>query len=235
MPLRSIWDDLELSPKIWDACAVARTNGFRSMWIDSYCIDKSSSSELSYAWYARAIVCYASYLADVPAGEVHGAPHSKFRRSRWFTRGWTLQELIAPRHVEFIAQDWTHIGSKHTLVNLVEGVTGINERALLHLTSLDKFSVSQRLSWASKRRTTRVEDEAYSLLGIFDISIPALYGEGQRAFRRLQEEVMRRIPDQSLFAWGDVLLASSQTAPNDTPAAKKYAPPVTPTSYMLHQ
>ena len=226
MPLCSIWDDPELSPKIRDACAVARTNGFRYIWIDSCCIDKSSSSELSeainsmYAWYARAIVCYA-YLADVPAEEDHGAPRSKFRRSRWFTRGWTLQELIAPRHVEFIAQDWTSIGSKHTLISLVEGVTGVNERALLHLTSLDKFSVSQRLSWASRRQTTRVEDQAYSLLGIFDINMPALYGEGERAFRRLQEEIMRRIPDQSLFAWGDVLLESSRPTPEGTPAAKK--------------
>ncbi|PIL29187.1 hypothetical protein GSI_09236 [Ganoderma sinense ZZ0214-1] len=229
-PARSIWDDSELSPKVRHACAIARANGFRYLWIDSCCIDKASSSELSeainsmYAWYARAIVCYA-YLADVPAGEDHGAPRSRFRKSRWFTRGWTFQELLAPRHVEFVAQDWTAIGSKHTLVSLVEGITGIDERALLHLTPLDKFSVSQRLSWASKRQTTRVEDEAYSLLGIFDINMPTLYGEGERAFRRLQEEIMRRIPDQSLFAWGDVLLTSSETPPEGTPAATNPTPP----------
>ena len=204
-----IWDDPELSSKIREACAIARANGFRYIWIDSCCIDKSSSSELSevinsmYSWYARAIVCYA-YLADVPADEDHAKDHSCFRESRWFTRGWTLQELIAPLHVEFLAQDWTVIGTKHALVDLVQSVTKIDYKALLHLEPLDRFSVAQRLSWASTRKTTRVEDQAYSLLGIFDINMPTLYGEGERAFRRLQEAIMQRIPDQSLFAWGRV-------------------------------
>ena len=215
-PPCSIWEDPELSPKIHDACAVARAYGYRYLWIDSCCIDKSSSSELSeainsmYLWYASADICYA-YLADVPAGDDHWRDGSHFRKSRWFTRGWTLQELIAPLHVEFLCQDWAGIGSKHILIDLIESVTGISYEALLHLDPLDKFSVSQRLSWAAKRETTRVEDRAYSLLGIFNINMPTLYGEGSLAFRRLQEQIMQRIPDQSLFAWGFVDLQGTRT------------------------
>nr|VWP01210.1 Aspartyl proteinase [Ganoderma boninense] len=210
-PPQCIWDDPELSPKIRDACRVARENGYRYIWIDSCCIDKSSSSELSeainsmYRWYALARVCYA-YLADVRLEEDPHAGGSAFRQSRWFQRGWTLQELIAPAYVEFLSKDWSHIGSKHTLADLVEGITAIHYAALLRLKSLDSFSVAQRLSWAAERQTTRVEDKAYSLLGIFDINMQPLYGEGPRAFRRLQEQIMQRIPDQSLFAWGRVYL-----------------------------
>ena len=205
-PLSSIWDDTKLSSKIREACRVARKNGYRYLWIDSCCIDKTSSSELSesinsmYQWYSLADVCYA-FLADVPALEDHQSQDSHFRRSRWFTRGWTLQELIAPLKVVFIAKDWTTIGSKFSLADLITEITTIDHNALLHIELLDEFSVAQRLSWASERDTTRVEDRAYSLLGIFDINMPTLYGEGNRAFRRLQEEIMRRTPDQTLFAW----------------------------------
>ncbi|PIL28625.1 hypothetical protein GSI_08667 [Ganoderma sinense ZZ0214-1] len=153
-----------------------------------------------YQWYTYAEVCYA-YLADVTAKEDAYAIVSTFRCSRWFSRGWTLQELIAPAHVEFLAKDWTPIGSKRSLGTLVSTITNIHYTALLRLEPLSEFSVAQRLSWASRRQTTRVEDRAYSLLGIFDINMPLLYGEGERAFRRLQEEIMRRIPDQSLFSW----------------------------------
>ena len=205
-PARTVWSDPELSPKIRNACAVARANGYQYLWIDSCCIDKTSSSELSeainsmYQWYADAEVCYA-FLADVPADEDHAREGSHFRRSRWFTRGWTLQELIAPAHVVFFTMDWNFMGSKQSLAYLVTQITGINYNALLRVEPLTEFSVAQRLSWAARRQTTRVEDRAYSLLGIFDINMPTLYGEGNRAFRRLQEEIMRRIPDQSLFAW----------------------------------
>ncbi|PIL28778.1 hypothetical protein GSI_08822 [Ganoderma sinense ZZ0214-1] len=219
---RSIWDNPNLSPKIRDACAVARKRRYRYIWIDSCCIDKSSSSELSeainsmYRWYSLADICVA-YLADVPPGDNHHADDSCFHRSRWFRRGWTLQELIAPVWLEFLSQDWAPIGSKHVLVSLVESVTDIDYEALLKLKPLDAFSVAQRLSWAAKRETTREEDRAYSLLGIFDIHIPTIYGEGDRAFRRLQEPIMQRIPDQSLFAWGDVYLPGSQLPSSSLP------------------
>ena len=205
-PLSPIWNDQKLSPKIREACRVARENGYRYLWIDSCCIDKTSSSELSesinsmYLWYTLAHVCYA-FLPDVPAKEDHVSAGSCFRKSRWFTRGWTLQELIAPVDVRFLSMEWMFIGSKDSLADLVVDITKIQHDALLNLGSLDEFSIAQRLSWAAERQTTRVEDRAYSLLGIFDINMPTLYGEGWRALRRLQEEIMRRTPDQSLFAW----------------------------------
>ena len=205
-PLSPIWTDSDLSPKIRDACRVARANGYRYLWIDSCCIDKTSSSELSeainsmYQWYARADVCYA-FLADVPAEEDHRRGESKFRQSRWFARGWTLQELIAPANVLFLCDDWTCIGSKHSLASLITEITNVSYNALLRVEPLKEFCVAERLSWAARRQTTRVEDRAYSLLGIFGINMPTLYGEGEGAFRRFQEEIMRRIPDQSLFAW----------------------------------
>ncbi|KAM5546278.1 hypothetical protein V8D89_000404 [Ganoderma adspersum] len=218
---KSIWDDPELAPKIRDACRIARENGYRYIWIDSCCIDKSSSSELSeainsmYKWYGLAAVCYA-YLADVPPGMDHQAKGSAFCKSRWFRRGWTSAsspkrckgELIAPLSVQFLSEEWAPISSKRDLVDLVESVTKIDERALLRVELLDMFSVAQRLSWAANRKTTREEDQAYSLLGMFDINMPTLYGEGNRAFRRLQEQIMQRTPDQSLFAWGGIYPSS---------------------------
>ena len=231
MPQHScIWVDSKLSPKILEACRVAREAGYEHLWVDSCCIDKASSSELSeainsmYQWYGLSTVCYA-YLADVPPGKDPSEEGSAFRESRWFKRGWTLQELIAPESVIFLASDWTPIGSKLDLVDLVEEITGIPDEALVHWTSLDAFSVAQRLSWAASRETTRVEDSAYSLLGIFDITMPTLYGEGDRAFRKLQEEILRRVPDQSIFAWGHVyqgLDLSEQQATRETEYSLHY-------------
>ena len=129
--------------------------------------------------------------------------NSAFRHSRWFRRGWTLQELIAPRVVVFLSLDWRFLGTKASLAKVVQAVTGVDRRVLLHRVRLDEVSVAQRMAWAAERRTTRVEDEAYALLGIFGVNMPTLYGEGRRAFVRLQEEIVKRIPDQSLFTWGD--------------------------------
>ncbi|PIL27502.1 hypothetical protein GSI_10653 [Ganoderma sinense ZZ0214-1] len=209
-------DDPVVSAKIRMACVNARAYGHRYIWIDSCCIDKSSSTELSeainsmYRWYGKATVCYA-FLADVSSDENTHDTASQIRRSRWFTRGWTLQELIAPRHVVFLSQEWRILGSKSSLAPLLEEVSGIERAVLTHEKQLDAVSVAARMSWASMRSTTRAEDEAYSLLGIFDINMPTLYGEGRRAFARLQEEIVRQIPDQSLFAWGNVYLYSRLT------------------------
>ena len=209
----SIWYDSRLSRKVRDACAFARRHGHRYLWIDSCCIDKTSSSELSesinsmFQWYAGAAVCY-TFLADVPSEESPDADGSRFRRSRWFTRGWTLQELVAPSELLFLSSDWEIIGSKRQLAGLIEAISNVDREALLREKPLNKFSVAQRLSWAARRETTRVEDRAYSLLGIFGINMSTLYGEGEGALRRLQEEIMRRIPDQSLFAWRSVYMPS---------------------------
>ncbi|KAI1792682.1 heterokaryon incompatibility protein-domain-containing protein, partial [Ganoderma leucocontextum] len=193
------------SEKVRRACAVARAHGHRLLWLDMCCIDRTSSAELSEAvnsmfrWYRDASVCYV-FLSDEGTEDPRDA-NSAFRHSRWFRRGWTLQELIAPRVVVFLSLDWRFLGTKASLAKVIKAVTGIDRRILLHRMRLDEVSVAKRMSWAAERKTTRVEDEAYSLLGIFDVNMPILYGEGQRAFVRLQEEIVKHIPDQSLFTW----------------------------------
>ncbi|KAI0658003.1 HET-domain-containing protein [Cubamyces menziesii] len=198
------------SPKIRGCCALARRHGYRWVWIDSCCIDKTSSTELSeainsmYEWYAAADLCFA-FLEDVSDDHDPRLKDSKFRRSRWFTRGWTLQELIAPATVLFVSKEWRLLGTKASLADLVEEITGIGKDVLTHRTSLESVSVARRMSWAAKRQTTREEDKAYSLLGIFGVNMPTIYGEGRNAFIRLQEEILKQVPDQSIFAWGPIL------------------------------
>ncbi|EIW62999.1 HET-domain-containing protein, partial [Trametes versicolor FP-101664 SS1] len=188
------------------ACEYALQEGFDYIWIDSCCIDKTSSAELSeainsmYQWYSQSTVCYA-FLHDVSSDENPNAPNSQFRRSLWFTRGWTLQELIAPRVVIFVSAEWHKLGGKDGLSDVIQAVTGVNREILTHTQSLQSVSVAQRMRWASGRVTTRKEDEAYSLLGIFGVNLPTIYGEGALAFVRLQEEILKQIPDQSIFAW----------------------------------
>ncbi|KAI0743049.1 heterokaryon incompatibility protein-domain-containing protein [Daedaleopsis nitida] len=193
--------------KIRNFCIYAEAAGYEWAWIDTCCIDKTSSAELSeainsmYAWYADADVCYA-FLEDVPDDDDPDAPGSAFRRSKWFTRGWTLQELIAPMDVVFLSQNWAPLCSKCAAPGLIRDVTGVDIDVLVSAVQLPSVPAAKRLSWASRRETTRVEDEAYSLMGIFGVNIPVMYGEGRRAFRRLQEEIMKQSPDHTLFVWG---------------------------------
>ena len=200
------------SPKIRECCRLAESHGYQWLWIDTCCIDRSSSAELSeavnsmFAWYSQAHVCYA-YLYDVSrSGSLHRR-ESAFRKSRWFSRGWTLQELIAPRSLVFLSQDWTMVGTKASLASLLEEITGIDADVLTFRRSVADVSVARRMWWASTRKTTRIEDEAYSLMGLFGVHMPTVYGEGARAFRRFQEEILKRTSDQTLFAWGNVLPA----------------------------
>ena len=194
------------SPKIRNACVYALSDGLLLIWIDTCCIDKTSSAELSeainsmYEWYGRATVCYP-FLHDVDANEDPQKPESSFRRSRWHTRGWTLQELIAPAVVVFLSSTWCMVGGKHGLSKLLSEVTGVDADILTHSRPLSAVSIAQRMCWASRRVTTRKEDEAYCLMGLFGIHIPVIYGEGSKAFLRLQEEILRQIPDQSIFLW----------------------------------
>lgn len=206
-PTRSVNAVLEVaSPKIRAACALAFADGFHYIWIDSCCINKSSSAELSeainsmYTWYGSSTVCYA-FLHDVDGNEDPYIGRSTFRESRWFRRGWTLQELIAPSTVIFVSSAWRALGTKATFSGLIGEITHIDEEILLQSMPLSSVSVARRMSWASERVTSRKEDEAYCLMGIFDVHIPVLYGEGVRAFIRLQEEILKRIPDQSIFVW----------------------------------
>ncbi|KAL1948106.1 hypothetical protein VTO73DRAFT_12181 [Trametes versicolor] len=206
LPPQSILSDPRLAEKIRRSCAVAREAGYKWLWIDSCCIDKASSSELSeainsmYVWYKHSAVCFA-FLPDVSGEDELAAEKSEFRRSRWFTRGWTLQELIAPHVVVFLSKDWGPIGTKSTLASTVASITHISEPVLNHTQDVKDASVAMRMAWASQRVTTREEDEAYSLMGIFGVNMPALYGEGRYAFIRLQEEILEQECDQSLFAW----------------------------------
>ncbi|KAE8868187.1 hypothetical protein PTNB29_02098 [Pyrenophora teres f. teres] len=237
--------------KIQQSCQQALKDGIRFVWVDTCCIDKTSSSELSeainsmYEWYQKSQVCYAylsdvqtwpSYKAEDATGHwvnnddyflaeesnlrpMHEQPILLVMKSKWWTRGWTLQELIAPRSVTFYvnaAHGWNKIGTKISLVELVASRTGINH-GVLRGQNVNECSIAERLSWASERQTTRTEDLAYCLLGIVGVNMPLLYGEGAKAFLRLQvgllsqqavhythipqEEIMKQTDDQTLFAW----------------------------------
>lgn len=204
------------SKKIDGCCEQALKDDLKYVWIDTCCIDKSSSAELSEAinsmfnWYRKSEVCYA-YLSDVRPRIKISLPDDEFPEyldeSRWFTRGWTLQELIAPKNVVFYDKSWNLIGRKSPSKNdrkftrYLSKATQIDFYALRYQNSFSNFSVAQRMSWAAKRTTTRVEDTAYSLLGLFEINMPLLYGEGTRAFSRLQEEILKASDDESIFAW----------------------------------
>lgn len=261
--------------KVQNSCQQACVDGYSYIWIDTCCIDKSSSAELSEAinsmwqWYQRAGICYA-YLEDVALGtpkvftdwsEVpehvlndgyttedittddgrtvkvvwlkDTAPVVRsFTKSRWFTRGWTLQELIAPRDVEFYSSSWVLIASRQRnkdYAQRIEEKTGIplsilrraacscpqhRQRVTIpdlkctscgqrlnSLAILDSHSIAERMSWAAGRKTTRLEDRAYSLLGLFGVHMPLLYGEGDRAFLRLQDEIIKISDDDSILAF----------------------------------
>jgi hypothetical protein len=185
--------------KLEGACHLAATQGYDYIWIDTCCIDKSSSAELSeainsmYIWYACSAVCYA-YLSDVDN-------RTQIGDSRWFTRGWTLQELIAPRFVEFYAADWAYLGNNPSLISTISRASRVDERVLARQVDPLEVSVAKRMYWASGRTTTRLEDEAYCMMGLFGVNMPLLYGEGDKAFLRLQQEITKVTHDQSILAW----------------------------------
>jgi Heterokaryon incompatibility protein (HET) len=206
--------------KILNCCTLARSQGYEWVWIDTCYIDTKSSAELSeainsmYRWYANAKICYA-YLSDVQVQTVNGRRAVLgFEKSKWFMRGWTLQELLAPNQVLFLDNKWKTIGTKnkfsfHEGENLSERlskITGIPEEALRGRFypwdfAESRLSVAQRMSWAAARKTSRIEDMAYCLLGIFGVNMPLLYGEGKKAFLRLQQEILKKSHDESIFAW----------------------------------
>jgi hypothetical protein len=191
--------------KIRGSCKIVIQHGLSYIWIDTCCIDKTSSAELTesinsmYRWYQNARVCYV-YLADVPNGGDIGSGDLTFEKSRWFTRGWTLQELIAPSDVRFYSQSWDPIGTKYTLSSEISEITSI-DIGVLKGEDPQLMSMAIKMFWASNRKTTRPEDTAYCLMGLFDVNMPLMYGEGKKAFIRLQEEIMKYSDDHSLFAW----------------------------------
>ncbi|KAL2137270.1 hypothetical protein VTI74DRAFT_5001 [Chaetomium olivicolor] len=196
--------------KIDYCCTQAAADGYDWTWIDTCCIDKSSSAELSEAinsmfrWYRDSSVCYA-YFDDVQESTKYFHVVIELTGARWFTRGWTLQELLAPKALVLYSRDWKRIGLREEWCHTISDITGI-DRTYLCGTPLEEASVSKRMSWAARRSTSRLEDIAYCLLGLFDVNMPLLYGEGKKAFRRLQEEILKANPmDHTLFAWGKIV------------------------------
>ncbi|KAI0157450.1 heterokaryon incompatibility protein-domain-containing protein [Xylariaceae sp. FL1272] len=261
------WSTKKGARKVFDSAAITAKKGHKYIWIDTCCIDKSSSSELSEAinsmfnWYLKSSICFV-YLADfaLPHAAKNGendcyaisdnqkieqmtrrrfgkpltndggglAPlhdqgshdtRSHDSRSflqglkdcRWFTRGWTLQELIAPHEVQFYDGNWTFFGTRISLSESLQQITNIAIEVLVFGTLgiegrnhrlprfLKRYSVWEKMVWAAARETLRVEDTAYCLLGIFDINMPLLYGEGPRAFLRLLKKIMKQTNDHSML------------------------------------
>ena len=158
-----------------------------------------------FSYYSLSAICYA-YLRDVHhVNTDFGRRDSPFWSSRWHTRGWTLQELIAPSIVVFLTSSWQVITSKFDVAYHFAQQLQLPAALLTLQSEYRSYSVAQRMSWAARRKTTRLEDEAYCLMGIFDVNMPTVYGEGRNAFFRLQEEIMKRTPDTSLFAWGNCI------------------------------
>jgi hypothetical protein len=198
-------------------------DGLQYFWVDTCCINKSNNTELSEAinsmfrWYQNAARCYV-YLSDVSTSDekqnnlTFQSWEQAFRKSRWFTRGWTLQELIAPPCVEFFCSKGNRLGDKNSLEQHIHEITGIAAKAFQG-TPLSEFGVIERMSWAENRETRREEDKAYSLLGIFDIHMALIYGEGVKsAFRRLREEIDKplksALPNLEIYTILTVVLVS---------------------------
>ena len=167
--------------------------------MDTCCIDKRDSVELSkainsmFSWYQHSTRCYV-YLSDVTAPP-RTPWKTAFQKSKWFTRGWTLQELLAPSSVEFFTIDGQRLGDKRSLSQVIHQATAITLRALgpspLHFSD---FSIEERMSWSAGRETKREEDAVYSVLGLFDVHMPPIYGEGkENAFDRLESEMQRKL------------------------------------------
>ena len=197
--------------KILQSCEQAEKDGYVWLWVDTCCIDKRSSAELSeainsmYQWYENAKVCYA-YLHDVPASSFPTASdeekYPKFNGwPEWFSRGWTLQELIAPSNVQFFNKDWQSIGDKRVHAPTLRNITGIPEHILTHGLFGNCPCIAQIMSWAARCTMTRVEDRAYSLMGLLNVNMPMLYGEGKKVFHCLQLEIICASNDQSIFVW----------------------------------
>jgi hypothetical protein len=221
--------------KMMLTCAQAERDNIDYIWIDTFCIDKESSAELSesinsmFAWYTKASICYA-FMPDVAIRQDEEAG-LEFDNSEWFERGWTLQELIAPREVIFYDKQWQLIGKRSAMAQRLSRITKIDEGVLTGLVELGYVSIAKRMSWAAHRKTTRKEDIAYCLAGLFDVNMATLYGEGsEKAFRRLQEEIMKDSDDESLFAWTNeredqpILQGLLATSPKDFRNSSRYIP-----------
>ena len=229
--------------KIQNCRQQAAMGQYEWVWIDTCCIQKESSAELSeainsmYRWYCNAKTCYV-YLADVQ--EISAPPFrdgelqdeglmlkiareralEDFKKSEWFSRGWTLQELLAPVSTVFYDASWKLFNTRDNLAEVIHAITGIDPDLLRgrdRLVRIALTSVARKMSWLASRKTSRVEDMAYCMLGLFNVNMPLLYGEGSKAFLRLQLEIINSTDDESIFAWGIGM------GPSDDPAHKSRA------------
>ncbi|KAK4215806.1 hypothetical protein QBC37DRAFT_418571 [Rhypophila decipiens] len=199
---------------------ISQGNRISHVWIDTCCIDKSSSAHLTeninsmYEFYTRARLCIV-HLVDLPLGVTF---KEGLKSCRWITRGWTLQEMIASREIHFYSsnyvpdgdvKEWKYLGTKAQFSDALAEATNVPRDVLTGSGSVGSYSLAQRMLWASKRITTRPEDMAYCLLGIFGVNMPLIYGERDRAFRRLQEHIIKGSNDMTIFAWEPVTSSSS--------------------------
>ena len=195
--------------KIAGACAQAREAGLEWLWVDTCCIDKFNNTELSrsinsmFKWYESAQVCFV-YLADVDSRQPGVA--NAIQHSEWFRRGWTLQEMLASKDLQFFDASWQPLGSGCYLAPLLSKGARISEK---HLVDFRTASIAQKMSWMANRVTTEEEDIAYCMLGIFDLNMELLYGEGKKAFTRLEELIITKSSDESIFAWRSSRFESS--------------------------
>ena len=188
--------------KLTFCASQAARDGLRYCWADTCCINKADAAELQEAinsmfrWYRSATRCYV-YLSDVSNDPSTNDDRSQrwkpaLRQSRWFTRGWTLQELVAPTTVDFFSKEGTLLGNKGSLEQTIQEITGVAAQAIRG-ESLSQFSEKEILSWVENRQTKRDEDIVYCLLGFFDVFMPLIYGEGrQNALDRLREQVQKK-------------------------------------------
>ncbi|KAH9910745.1 heterokaryon incompatibility protein-domain-containing protein [Epithele typhae] len=198
-----------LTPKIRSFLELAEEHGYEYAWVDTCCINKESSAELSeginsmFRYYALSTICYV-YLSDVQYSETDPSDDMwfAFQRSRWHWRGWTLQELIASRVLMFYSKEWICLGTKYELADRLEEATGISAAVLRFESPFTDASIATRISWAAHRKTTRPEDAAYSLFGLFGVNMPTLYGEGRHAFCRFLMEILKASRDPSIILLG---------------------------------
>ncbi|KAG1840817.1 heterokaryon incompatibility protein-domain-containing protein [Suillus subalutaceus] len=203
--------------KLVKFCEKASEFGCRLAWSDTCCINKDSSTELEEAirsmfkWYRDAHVCIA-YLSDTTSiDDLH--------EDVWFTRGWTLQELLAPWRMKFYVGNWQPLTSDLNDKENFEVIAALSRATRIPLDDLRHFrpgvrNVHEKMMWASTRTTTRIEDEAYSLIGIFDVSMMVAYGEGKRAFYRLMEAIIRKCEEWQIFAWAGTSSSDSAAFPD---------------------
>lgn len=210
------------------ACVQARTAGISWLWNYATCVDRYSWAAQSEAINSLAQIyrgCEYTiiYLADLVFELVgHETLGERLADCRWFKNIWSIPQIIFSRAAFFFSTDWTQIGTKISLLPLISAIIGIDKPALDDSDCLEDYSIAKRMSWASRMTTTRTEDSAYALLGLFDVSLPIIHGEGQKAFFKLQEEILKDTNDFSLFAW-------------DSPVPQEYTGLLAPSPACFHR